>query len=419
MARISDPKDVHYLALEGGGGKGVTYLGAVAALERLGVLPIDIERRGKNRIRGISGASAGAITAMFLAMGYNSKELTKVINDQKTFTAFFDQPKIGISRSVNRKNVPGQHIDVPKGIQPAKHILQQGKRIKGLSSLIKYVGFLVKRGMLGPKTDPIIKMLSTQPESYLYNLIFDRGMFPGFAVRQFLNRSLYDRLRPLMLKKFKQNRQSVPIIGMNGSEINFDVFYDLTGVDLVITGANITKHKPAVFSKRHTPHFPVAEAVGISMNLPVLFKPVHVESEVPKGLYNNHANDYHGMWIDGGVLNNFPLHAFDFLSPIVSKYPNLRPLNPNMLGLRLTDEPSSQPAQPGPFDILLEHLGNVMETVLYPSEEGQIRTQDERDQTIDLLTYGLKTTNFAPTMGQRMKPIKKAEEKVNRYFAKP
>ena len=67
--------------------------------------------------------------------------------------------------------------------------------------------------------------------------------------------------------------------------------YTLTGVDLVITGANITKHKPSVFSSRHTPLFPVAEAVGISMNLPFLFKPVHVEANVPVGPLNSRADD--------------------------------------------------------------------------------------------------------------------------------
>lgn len=78
--RITQPHNVHYLALEGGGGKGVTYLGAIRALERLGVLPIDINRPGQNQIRGISGASAGAITALVLAMGADSAELARILS---------------------------------------------------------------------------------------------------------------------------------------------------------------------------------------------------------------------------------------------------------------------------------------------------------------------------------------------------
>ena len=113
------------------------------------------------------------------------------------------------------------------------------------------------------------------------------------------------------------------------SIMSFSNFVATTGVDLVITGTNITKQKPGVFSMRHTPNFPIAEAVGISMNIPVLFKPVFVEADVPvkidpktKTKYNEKADDYRGNWVDGGVLNNFPLHAFDFLSPHVPGYPD-------------------------------------------------------------------------------------------------
>jgi NTE family protein len=419
MARISSPADVHYLALEGGGGKGVTYLGAVRALENLGVLPIDLDRRGENQIRGISGASAGAITAMFLAMGFNSTELEQVLSNSSTFTGFFDGPDIGISRSVNRNNEPDLHNNTPSGISPIRHIQQQAGSISGLAQLASSVALLARSGVLGPSSDPIVQRLIARPEHYLYNLIFDRGLFPGIAARNFLQGELYGRLWQRFLRSRFAPGQPIPIMTVTGAELNFRTFYNITGVDLVITGANTTRHKPAIFSRRHTPEFPVAEAVGISMNLPVLFKPVHVEANVPRGQYNQGVDDYHGLWIDGGVLNNFPLHAFDFLMPPVSQqHPNLRPLNPNMLGLRLTDGPRSRGSQPrqGTFDILLEHLGNVMGTVLYPSEEGQIRSPDERDHTIDLFTYDLETTNFAPTASQSSTPIAEAQRAVDSYF---
>lgn len=423
MARITNPADIHYLALEGGGGKGVTYLGAIRALESLGVLPIDIDNPGSNQIRGISGASAGAITAMFLAMGYTAAELQAVLSNSSTFTGFFDGPSIGLWKSVNRQNRPDLHQGAPPGTGPLDYIRQRRQSISGLSQLAAAVGFLARNGMLGPSTDPIVSRLSAHPEHYLYNLMFDRGMFPGVAARNFLQQAVYGRLWQRLIRQGVQPGQPIPIYVANGSELNFETFYDLTRVDLVITGANTTKHKPAVFSRRHTPRFPVAEAVGISMNLPLLFKPVQVEAQVPTGQYNQRSDDYHGFWIDGGVLNNFPLHAFDFLSPApASQYPNLRPLQPNILGLRLTDGYPPGTAgggtnpTPGTFDLLLEHLGNVMGTVLYPSEEGQIRSPDERDQTIDLYTYDLKTTEFAPPASASATPIAEAERAVRTYF---
>jgi hypothetical protein len=166
----------------------------------------------------------------------------------------------------------------------------------------------------------------------------------------------------------------------------------------------------------------VAEAVGISMNLPVLFKPVTVEANVPVGPLNRRADDYHGMWVDGGILNNFPLHAFDYLMPPVSpRYPGFKPLHSNMLGMRLTDGPEKHgPASPpGRIDILKEHLGNIMGTVLFPSEEGQIRSVEERSQTIDLYTYDLETTEFAPPPSKSATPVAEAERAVRKYFNKP
>ena len=181
MARIANPADVHYLALEGGGGKGVTYLGAIRALESRGVLPIDLNRRGENQIRGISGASAGAITAMFLAMGYTSAELQQVLNNSATFIGFFDGPDVGLYRSVNRGNTPDLHNDAPSGTSPIRHIRQQAGRISGLGQLANSVGYLARRGVLGPTSNPIVRQLAAHPEHYLYNLVFDRGMFPTRA----------------------------------------------------------------------------------------------------------------------------------------------------------------------------------------------------------------------------------------------
>lgn len=408
--KIARPQDVHYLALEGGGGKGVTYLGAIRALERLGVLPIDIGRPGQNQIKGISGASAGAITALLLAMGVNSKELERILSKPKTFTDFFDGPLVGEHRSVNRQNRPVMRQEVPTNV-----VLDRVEQISGWSTLANVLATGART--FGEGNDPISQRLVHYAEYYLYNLVFDRGLFPGFAPRRFLSGSISRYLGG----KIEQHTVGVSN-PPNAGDLNFEDFFFLTGVDLVITGTNITKHRPAVFSRRHTPRFPVAEAVGISMNLPVLFKPVHVEADVPVGPLNARANDYHGFWVDGGLLNNFPLHAFDYLQPPVSsEYPDLRPLNPNMLGLRLTEGPN-QPhpisGKPKIFSVLLEHLGNLIDALLYPSEQGQIRTADEVNQTINLYTYDLDTTEFAPPEAKRATPIAEAERAVDRYFSK-
>jgi NTE family protein len=433
MAQIKKPHDVFFLALEGGGGKGVTYLGAIRALENLGVLPINIDKPFENQIRGISGASAGAIAAMFLAMGYTSFELEKVLSNPETFNSFFDGPSYGGFRAVDKENKPRIRAEAT----PENSLLKNISTVNAITSIVSPIAHAIVKDAIERKmhsTDPIIARFNSSPKArmeYVKSILFHRGMFPGFAVREFLQGEVYRKLYERLLLLEKKKRFEVPTF----AEMNFRNFYKVTGVDLVITGANITKHKPAIFSRRHTPEFPVAEAVGISMNLPLIFQPVYVEANVPEYLeefppddkrYNTHNNkyntkpdDYHGFWVDGGLLNNFPLHAFDFRSPQVSsQYPDLKPLNRHILGLRLTEGPHKQTSQQqaATSDVLLGHLADILGTVLYPSEEGQIRSQDERDQTIDLYTYDLSTTEFAPHPDKRKKPITEAEDAVYKYF---
>ncbi len=190
----------------------------------------------------------------------------------------------------------------------------------------------------------------------------------------------------------------------------------------MFTGANVTQKRMYYFSRRDTPEFPVIEAVAISMNLPILFKPVYLEVEMPVSQRNPKADGYHGYWVDGGLLNNLPLHAFDDApdNPLKSSEdPDLRPLHPGVLALRLTDgfeDPQKNLAATskvaGTFDVLFDQLAGIMGAVLAPSEEGQIRTPAERDQTIDLYTDALATTEFAPSDTDSKGPIANARRKI-------
>ncbi|KAL3832268.1 hypothetical protein ACJMK2_023928 [Sinanodonta woodiana] len=59
------------LIFEGGGNKGLAYCGAIKVLEQLGVMP---------QIKRYAGASAGAMTAALLAVGYNSDEIREFLS---------------------------------------------------------------------------------------------------------------------------------------------------------------------------------------------------------------------------------------------------------------------------------------------------------------------------------------------------
>jgi NTE family protein len=412
MGTITDPVNIEYLALEGGGGKGITFLGAIKALEELGVLPLrlrppsagggrTISTQSENKIKGVGGASAGAITALFLALGYSHDDIRIEVANAPTFEGFFDPPSPGRYRAVDGSNNP---IEKNNGSNRIRREIPSLLRDQLSFAASFFWATDVLRGRL---TGPLAP-------HYLENLMLDRGIFPGFPVRTFLRGSIQRKL------------------GARYGNISFRDFFTRTGVELVLTGTNITRHTPGIFSVRHTPNFPVAEAVGISMNLPFLFKPVEVEANVPvDASLDQLETDYLGFWVDGGLLNNFPLHAFDH-----KQTSNKNMLHPKMLGLRLTDG-----TPPGIIPrsrlhsrnrIILDHYVNtfkdnvsdIFHSFTYPSEGGQIRNADEREQTIDLYTYDLQTANFSPQLTERnglraVQPILKARESVHKYFGFP
>lgn len=79
--------------------------------------------------------------------------------------------------------------------------------------------------------------------------------------------------------------------------------------DLYIIGTNVSNSTSIVFSYESTPNMEVAEAVRISMSVPLLF-----ESITSDCISAN--NEPPNVFIDGGMLYNFPINLFDSISPI-------------------------------------------------------------------------------------------------------
>lgn len=224
--------------------------------------------------------------------------------------------------------------------------------------------------------------------------------------------------------------------------LSFKDFYDLTGVDLVLTGTNITQHSPRYFSVYHTPDFPVIEAVQISMTLPGAFRPVFVNTDVRKG-DKKQREKYAGLYVDGGMLNNYPIRAFDNIEIVqhtdsnqnatevlddpskqhinsltyygiksafpVAGDPRLRNSECNcVLGMRLeelenvkteTEEDKIYPVKEGVF---IDFIKSLYKTIGYSSEEGQLRSlEDER-----------RTVKFYASINERNKLFQRLNKKT-------
>lgn len=77
--------------------------------------------------------------------------------------------------------------------------------------------------------------------------------------------------------------------------------------ELYIIGTDVSNRASTVFSFKDTPYMEVAEAVRISMSVPLLFEAI--ETIIPPG-----ANTPQ-IYVDGGLLYNYPISLFDEQTP--------------------------------------------------------------------------------------------------------
>ena len=93
MNKNSNTNQYHFrnLVFEGGGVKGIAYVGAMNVLEQEGILQ-NIER--------VAGTSAGAMVAVLVGLGYTAKEISDILWDIK-FKNFLDS-SWGVIRDTNR-----------------------------------------------------------------------------------------------------------------------------------------------------------------------------------------------------------------------------------------------------------------------------------------------------------------------------
>ena len=72
--------------------------------------------------------------------------------------------------------------------------------------------------------------------------------------------------------------------------------------DLYIAAANLSRKRTEFFSYQTTPDVAVADAVRLSMSIPLFFEAIRFDGkEFGKGDY----------FVDGGLFDNYPLHLFD------------------------------------------------------------------------------------------------------------
>ena len=375
-------KDVRYLALEGGGGKGVVLLGAVAELEKLGILQHDGNRLSQaNQIKGIAGSSAGALMAVMLSMGYKHSELVSLVKDYN-LNRFLDLPY----RKARKPSVLGAKI-VPLRLNG---FLKQVYRIWGIH---------------GSQEDDVKKKLRKNILRYISNLFQHLGIFAGYEPIRFFNDKIAER--------------AALVEGKPKIEYDFLTFKrhkKVFKIDLVITGSNFETGKSELFSAETTPDWPVCIAAANTMRIPIIYKPMYVnESEAHKLTkpFKSHErmlspSRAQGYWVDGGYFNNLPIFAFAHKTGAIKQ----------TLGISISGEKAHDRKVIKNF---WSFLGAYAQLGLFGGGEAHVTaTTGVEPNRIDLKAFNKKgeieLTDFRPKEELVKSLQKAAAESVRNYF---
>ena len=318
------------LVFEGGGVKGIAYVGAMKILEENQIL---------QKIQRVGGTSAGAINAVLFAAGYSTDDTLDILK-KLNFNNFKDE-SWGILRDMGRLR-----------------------------------------------------------EEY--------GWYKGDFFREWIG--------DLLKKK------------TGSADITFKALKEATGKDLFVYATNLSTHFGEVYSPEHTPRTRVTDAVRRSMSIPLFFRAV--------------KDDRADIFVDGGVLNNYPVKLFDrekYLedqtlkripeyykkqnNSFIATSPQSSPYiyNKETLGFRLDSEREiavfrdGQEPQHIKIENFLDYTLQLIETIL-DAQNNQHLHSDDWHRTIYIDTLGVKTTEFDLADGRKNDLVTSGRDATARYL---
>lgn len=356
------------LVFEGGGAKGLAFVGALRAFERHGHAPARV-----------IGTSAGAIVAMLVAAGYNADDCMVALNERlpngkSRFTSFFELPQIE---------------DNPQIADSLKYWVNSELDNPAIPNFIEPV--------VDNITDSLVKKEIIR---HLVSLVIWGGWYAG------------NNLIAYFVEKLNQN-------GRNLGSSTLQEFSRATGRDLSVVASDVTGREMLVLNQRTSPDCPTAWAVRMSMSLPFAWHEVIWKPEW--GLYRGRDLAGHKV-VDGGLLSNFPIELLVSKDDQIEEIMGRDSASERVIGLLLDDTlpvPGAEkeqgssngvPAMLERIDFLsdmLARLTNMAETVTGARDKSTIEAYQQ--YVCRLPVHGYGTLEFDLT-SERMAPILQAGE---------
>ena len=431
-------ENVHYLAFEGGGGKGVAYLGVAQALEELGILShITVEKDGRevvllnsSKIHGIAGTSVGSVTALVLACGYTSNQAEKIILGDLGYKILdkieFDNIPTIFTKEYPHYVIPNPDLEMSQ-LPPDRYLKEvfdsEEKTFEDFLKLPKkamaeinfrflagvfkwYVYYEAKRKeRKGAKEskEPQHEFITSVPEivhKKTVKLAFDKIVeHPSESISSFKFEYGFFIAKDFreMIDKLIEKKSGI-------KNCTFEQFYEFFGIDLVVTGFDVSNNQTYYFrNDERWRDLCVADAIRMSVSIPIIFKPVLMGMKSGRFAPISEKGSTKSYIVDGGLGNNFPIHVFD--------EPGSNQLNPNILGFNLK---FIRPFTEGDTTFF-GYLENIFLALLKLTTETQFKHESERDQAILIEPQPLTVLDFmfddVPT-----KLVSNAKNKTLNYF---
>jgi len=293
----------HDLVFEGGGAKGMAFVGAYEAFVEQG-----------HTFARLLGTSAGAITAALLAAGYTPQEMLDALTEREGGKPVF----------ATFMGVPGPFSEAETRDGAIRKLLRDVD--------IKLLPDLVEERL----DDAIARTLAESPRFRHFFSLVERGGW--YAADRFVGWLE----RKLDTGPWKGGQRAF-------SHMTLAQFHAETGVELSVVAADTTGGRLLVLNHRTAPGCPLVWAVRMSMSIPFVWPEVIWSSDW--GTYLSRPITAHAV-VDGGMLSNFPIELLISDEPQVTRLMGPKGDDP-VLGM-LIDEGMPVPPPPGSRGQLLD-----------------------------------------------------------------
>lgn len=190
----------------------------------------------------------------------------------------------------------------------------------------------------------------------------------------------------------------------NNADYTINDLYKDQNLLLVITGTNINKQRTEYFCPGPLGDIPIRKAVRISMSIPLLFEPME---------HNN------CLYVDGGLLDNYPIHVFDKDTPddYEAKMGCCKP-NPKTLGIKIMsidDNNTYIHDKREDVNTLPSYLYQLVDTFLVDNDR-KILLPANKLRTINIVTKSLPISQFKLSEQEKKELIQNGEDACITFF---